>query len=255
MTSSLVSMLPANLPAHLLFMLFVAFSVYVQTLTGFALSLMLLGLVGLTHLFPLPDAVNAVSFLTIINAATFLQRRRPMRIEPVMKVAVLASMAGSFIGMGILVYLAANALQLLRTLLGLIIIGCALLLWRMGQPRATPSPPRVFAAVGALSGVLGGLFSAAGPPLVYVVYRQPWPLARIQESLIFAFGVGALLRLVVLGLAGQIGAQSLLLAAEAIPVVLLVTLLSANRKPPVSRETLKHMVCLLLIAAGVGMLA
>jgi hypothetical protein len=90
---------------------------------------------------------------------------------------------------------------------------------------------------------------------VYVVYRQPWPLARIQESLIFAFGVGALLRLVVLGLAGQIGAQSLLLAAEAIPVVLLVTLLSANRKPPVSRETLKHLVCLLLIAAGVGMLA
>lgn len=251
----LVAMLDAHLAAHLLFVLFVAFSVYVQTLTGFALSLMLLGLVGLTHLFPLPDAANAVSFLSLVNAASFLHRRRPIRIEPAMKLAVLASMAGSFIGMGILTYVAANSLQLLRTLLGLIIIGCALLLWRIGQPRAATSPARAFAGVGVLSGVLGGMFSTAGPPLVYLVYRQPWPLARIQESLIFAFGVGALLRLVVLGLAGQISAQSLLLAAEAVPVVLLVTLLGANRKPPVSRETLKHLVCLLLIGAGVGMLA
>ena len=247
-------MLPANIAANVLFVLFVAFSVYVQTLTGFALALMLLGLVGLTQLFPLPDAVNAVSFITVINAVTFLRRRRPIRIEPVMKTAVLASMAGSFVGMGILTYLAAHSLHLLRTLLGLIVIGCALLLWRMGQPRETTSPPRVFAAVGALSGVLGGMFSAAGPPLVYVVYRQPWPLERIQESLIFAFGVGALLRIVVLGLAGQISVQSLLLAAEAIPVVLLVTLFSANRKLPVSRATLKHIVCALLIAAGAGIL-
>ena len=254
MTMSLSSLLTTDLAAHLLFVLFVAFSVYVQTLTGFALSLMLLGLVGLTHLFALPDAVIAVSFLTVVNAATFLRRRRPVRIEPAMKTAVLASIAGSFVGMAILIHLAAHSLQQLRTLLGLSIIGCALLLWRLGQPRATTSPPRAFAAVGVLSGVLGGLFSAAGPPLVYLVYRQPWPLARIQESLIFAFGMGALLRLVVLGLAGQISAQSLLLAATAIPVVLLVTLLSANRKPPFSPAVLKHLVCLLLIAAGGGML-
>lgn len=32
---------------------------------------MLLGLVGLTNLFPLADAVNAVSFLVVINALTF----------------------------------------------------------------------------------------------------------------------------------------------------------------------------------------
>ncbi|MFC7208612.1 TSUP family transporter [Comamonas endophytica] len=231
-----------------------AFAVYVQSLTGFALSLVLLGLVGLTHLFPLPDAVNAVSFLTVMNAAMFLYRRRPVRIEPAMRIAVASSMAGSFIGMGILVYLAANAMHLLRALLGLIIIGCALLLWRMAEPRQDTSPPRVFAGVGLLSGVLGGLFSAAGPPLVYVVYRQPWPLARIQEALIFSFGVGALLRLAVLGLGGQISVQSLLLAAQAIPVVLLVTALSANRKLPVSRAILQRIVCGLLLCAGFGML-
>ena len=150
MTTSLVAMLPANIAAHVLFVLFVAFSVYVQTLTGFALALVLLGLVGLTQLFPLPDAVNAVSFITVINAVTFLWRRRPIRIEPAMETTVLASMAGSFVGMGILTYLAAHSLHLLRTLFGLIIIGCALLLWRMGQPRKTTSPPRVFSLPGLI---------------------------------------------------------------------------------------------------------
>lgn len=243
-----------SLTAHLLFLLFVAFSVCVQSFTGFALSLMLLGLVGLTDVFALTDVVNAVSFMAVVNAASFLHRRRPLKVYPAMKTAVMASMVGSFIGMGILTYLAANAVHLLRTLLGLIIIGCALLLWRMAKPHEHTSPPRVFAAVGVVSGVLGGMFSASGPPLVYVVYRQPWPLERIQESLIFAFGIGAVLRISVLGVAGQISLQSLLLAAEAIPVVLLVTWFTAKRKLPVSREVLKHIVCGLLIAAGFGML-
>lgn len=249
-----IPIVDGGLAAHLTFVLFVAASVYLQNLTGFALSLMLLGLIGLTNLFPLPDAVNAVSFVVLMNAVTFLYRRRPLRIEPAMKAAVMANVLGSFVGMGLLTYLAANAHHLLKTLLGLIVIGCALLLWRMARPHEHTSTPKVFAFVGVLSGVLGGMFSAAGPPLVYVVYRQPWPLERIQESLIFSFGVGALLRLVVLGLAGQVSTQSLLLAAEAIPVVLLVTVFTANRKLPVSRETLKHIVCVLLICAGVGML-
>ena len=147
MTTSLVAMLPANIAVHVLF---VAFSVYVQTLTGFALALVLLGLVGLTQLFPLPDAVHAVSFITVINAVTFLWRRRPIRIEPAMETTVLASMAGSFVGMGILTYLAAHSLHLLRTLFDLIVIGCALLLWRMGWPRETTSPPRVFSLPGLI---------------------------------------------------------------------------------------------------------
>lgn len=171
-----------------------------------------------------------------------------------MKSAVLFSLLGSFIGMAILVYLANHAVHLLRTLFGLIIIACALLLWRIAKPHETTSSPRVFAGVGLLSGVLGGLFSASGPPLVYLAYRQPWTLPRIQESLIFCFGVGALLRIAVLGMSGQIGQLTMVLAAEAIPVVWLVTLLTANRKLPFSRETLKHLVCLLLMGAGCAML-
>jgi hypothetical protein len=49
----------AHLAAHLTFLVFVAGAVYAQALTGFALALILLGLVGATDLVPLTDAVNA----------------------------------------------------------------------------------------------------------------------------------------------------------------------------------------------------
>ena len=167
---------------------------------------------------------------------------------------MLASFPGYIVGMGLLVMLAAGAFDTLRFLLGLSIIVCALLLWRSGKPYEEPSSPRTFAIMGGVSGILGGLFSSPGPPLVYVTYRQPWPLRAIQESLIFSFGVGTAFRLIVLGSTGQISMQSVLLGVTSLPVAFLVTAWAANRPPPCSRKILQHVVCTLLILSGAGML-
>jgi hypothetical protein len=78
-------------------------------------------------------------------------------------------------------------------LLGLSIVSCALLLWRAASPRKAVSS--AFVLDGGISGLLGGVFSASGPPLVYLMYRQPLAHAHVQESLILFFGIGALLRL------------------------------------------------------------
>lgn len=239
---------------HLLFVIFVAISVYTSNLTGFALALVLLGLVGLTNIVPLPDAVNAVTIIIVVNAAVFLYKRRPFRIQPEIKPAVAASLIGSLVGMALLTLLAIHAFHVLRTLLGICVIACAILLWMAAKPQPVPSSPRTFVFVGALSGILGGMFATAGPPLVYAVYRQPWSVEVIQESLIFSFGVGAVLRLMVMGISGQISALALQLAAEALPVAFAVTTLAANARPPASKETLRHIVCVLLVIAGMGIL-
>lgn len=239
---------------HLLFELFVAIAVYAQNLTGFALALILLGLVGLTNVVPLQEAVNATTVISLVNAVLFLSRRRPLHIQPAIRPAVIASVAGTLVGMALLTFLAAHSFGTLRRLLGLCVIGCAILLWKAARPHPAPSSPRTFAFVGLLSGVLGGMFSTSGPPLVYAVYRQPWGLEAIQESLVFCFGVGSALRLAVLGLTGHVHLLALQLAAEALPVVFVVTLLAANRPPPVSKEVLQRIVCGLLVGAGVGIL-
>ena len=242
------------LHVHVMFALFVGISVYASNLTGFALALVLLGLVGVTNIVPLQDAVNAVTIIIIVNALFFLHKRRPLRIQPAIKTAVATSLGGSLLGMALLTYLAANAFHVLRLLLGICVIACAALLWRSVKPYPVESDRKTFALVGVLSGVLGGLIATAGPPLVYATYRQPWSIEVIQESLIFTFGVGAVLRLAVMTASGHMSSISVQLAAEAVPVAMLVTALAANRRPPFSKQVLQRIVCVLLVCAGVGIL-
>ena len=226
---------------------------YAQNVTGFALALILLGLVGATDLLPLPDAVNAVMVIVLANACTFLYHRRPLRFEPSLWPAVASSVLGAVAGTLLLTWLAASAYQVLRLLLGCSIVACALLLWHASRPRQAISPRIAFVLAGGVAGLLGGMFAAPGPPLVYLMYRQPLPQARIQEALILFFGIGALLRLAIIVPTGQFSLYGLQLTAKSIPVVYLVTSFAARRRPPLPPKLLKSTICLLLTATGAGM--
>ena len=239
---------------HVAFVLFVVISAYAQTLTGFAQSLILLGLVGMTDIVPLPDAVNAATVLGFFNAWTMLYWRWPVRFEPVLWPAVAASAAGIVAGAFLLTWLAGTAYEALRFILGLGIVGCALLLWSKATPLPAISPPTTFAAVGGLSGLMAGMFSTPGPPMVYLMYRQPLAHARIQESLLLIFGIGSILRLSVVVPSGHFSLQSFQLAAEALPAVILVTTFASRRPPPLSPRRLRAIVCGLLVGTGAGML-
>ena len=139
---------------HLLLLLFVALAVYAQNLTGFALALILLGLIGATDLVPLADAVNAVAVLSLVNAGTFLYRRRPLKLELSLWPAVAAGVVGVIAGTMLLTWLAGAAHEVLRLLLGLSIVLCALLLWRAAAPLRAVSSRASFAVAGALSGLI-----------------------------------------------------------------------------------------------------
>jgi hypothetical protein len=238
---------------HPLFLMFVALAAYAQNLTGFALALILLGLVGATDLVPLPDAVNAVTVMALTNGVTFMVRRWPVHLERSVWPAFASSIPGAIGGTLVMAWLAGAAYEILRLLLGVSIILCALLLWRAAKPLKTVSSRGAFALAGGISGLLGGMFSASGPPLVYLMYRQPWAHARIQESLILFFGMGSLLRLAIIVLAGRFTLHAAALTAEAIPVVFAVTAFAAGRPPPLSPGLLKAMVCLLLVITGAGL--
>jgi uncharacterized membrane protein YfcA len=243
----------APLWTHATFLVFVAGAVYAQAITGFALALILLGLIGATNLVPLPDAVNASTIIAFCTAWTFLYRRRALRVERVLIPTVVASAAGIVVGALLLTWLAGTAYQVLRLVLGASIVACALSLWRAAQPLPSLSSPAVYAITGGVSGLLAGMFSAPGPPLVYLLYRQPKPLAWIQQSLMVVFGLGTLLRLLIVVPSGQFSLLSLQLAAEAVPVVFVVTFYTARRAPPLSPKLLRSLVCALLIGTGLSM--
>jgi uncharacterized membrane protein YfcA len=129
---------------HLLFLIFVALAVYAQTLTEFALALILLGLIGATDLMPLIDAVNAVTVIVLTAAITFLYRRWPLQLERPLWPAAASSVVGTVAGVIVLTSLAGAAYEVLRLLLGLSIVFCALLLWRAAKPRKAVSSRGAF---------------------------------------------------------------------------------------------------------------
>lgn len=243
----------AQLEIHVTFLAFVAVAVYAQALTGFALALILLGLVGATNLLPLTDAVNASTLTGFCTAWMFLYRRGSLHVERVLVPTLIASVAGVVAGALLVGWLATTAYQVLRLVLGISIVACALSLWRAAQLLPSMSSRSAFAVTGGLAGLMGGMFSAGGPPLVYLLYRQPKPLGWAREQLMVFFAFSTTLRLLVVVPSGQISLFDLQLAAEALPVVFLMTWLAVRHPRPLSPRLFKGLICALLVATGVSM--
>jgi uncharacterized membrane protein YfcA len=84
---------------------------------------------------------------------------------------------------GLLEWLAGTRADLLRLILGLVIIVSSLQLARKPQPLVKQSGDSSFLLFGGIAGVMGGMFSTAGPPLVYHFYRRPISLVMVRETL------------------------------------------------------------------------
>lgn len=236
-----------------MFLASVALACTIQNLTGFAFGLVLLGLTALTGVAPLPLLTHVMSVLVLVNAAGLFWRRRPQFEPGVMGPTLGASLLGVALGVALLQLLSTNWMPLLQGLLALTIGVAALDLLVRPTPRAQRAPATHFAAFGLLSGVLGGLFSTAGPPLVYHLYRQPLPLERIRDALVTVFAVNAVLRLLLMAASGELDLRVLQLSAEALPLVWGLSWYMAGRPPPVSPERLRPLVSLLLIGVALSL--
>ena len=142
----------------------------------------------------------------------------------------------------------------LQWLLGLTILACAMLLVLRTQPLERVSGRGSFVFFGTISGVLGGLFSSAGPPMVYHLYRQPLPLAVIRNTLLLLFSFNAVLRLSLVTWQGTLKVSTLWLSLEALPVVVGLTWLVRRYASADSMRAVRRMVFVLLLAAGFGLL-
>ncbi|MCW5711403.1 TSUP family transporter [Shinella sp.] len=226
---------------------------YVQTLTGFALGLLMMGGVGLTGLVPLPDAAVLVGILGLVNAAQVLAKGWRDIARREFLLVIFISLAFLVLGYWLLGLLLAASLDWLKLVLGAIIILSSLQLLLRPTPFATPSGPGSFVFFGAIAGVMGGLFSTAGPPLVYHFYRQPLRAVSIRETLVAIFAVNGLLRLVLVGLAGNMPSASFWWGLLCIPVVMAFTLLARRYPPPLTPMGLRRVAFCLLFLSGISL--
>lgn len=238
---------------HLLFLACVALATYAQTMTGFAFGLVLLGLSGVFQLASVSEVANVVSVLSLVNAAVTLARARPQVNWSLLTPAMISSLLGVGVGVSALTWISGSATVLLQLLLGVTILACAVLLVARTQPLAQLSSRASSVFFGGVSGVLGGLFSSAGPPMVYHLYRQPLPLATIRNSLLILFSLNAMVRLALVTGQGAFMASSFWLSVQALPIVIAVTWMARRYSTVDSMKTVKRMVFALLLAAGLGL--
>lgn len=236
------------------FLLCVAIATCAQSITGFALALILLGLTGLFELAPLAEVANVATVMSLFTAVIALRGAHDSLDVPIMRATVTGSAFGVAAGVALLAWLSANVVMVLRLLLGLVVIACAVIVLVRTHPLPERSSKASFRGFGFLSGVLGGLFSASGPPLVYQFYRQPLALDTVRDTLVASLAAGGVIRLVMVVASGQFSLRSLWLSALAVPLAMAITWWLRRHPPTWPRATVLKIVCVLLVITGVGLI-
>jgi uncharacterized protein len=242
-----------SLPLLLAFLGLIAFGAYVQTVTGFAFGLIVMGGVGLSGAVPLPDAAVVVSLLVLVNAAQILRSNWRSAFNREFWLVLASSLPTLIASYALLEWLAADNLDLLRIALGAVILFAAVQLVLPGAALAQRSSDGSFVLAGIAGGVLSGLFATSGPPLVYHLYRQPFPLQRIRETLVAVFAVNSVFRVGVVAASGNLSASVLWLSALAVPSVAGATWLARRWPPALSPRTMRRLVFLLLALSGLSL--
>jgi len=228
---------------------------YMQTLTGFAFGLIMMGGIGLTGLMPLPDAAVLVGCMVLVNAAQVLVRGWRDIAWRSFRPVIVASIVGLAAGYVMLDAMVSASIDWLKLALGIVIIISSIQLAMQPAPLKTHSSAGSFVFFGAAAGLMGGLFSTAGPPLVYHFYRQPLSAASIRETLVAIFAVNAVIRLAMVAAAGDMPHSGFWWGLLCVPVVMTMTFAAKRWPPPLSALSIRRVAFGLLFLSGLSLAA
>lgn len=232
-----------------------ALASYFQTVTGFGLGMIVIGVTSGFALAPLPVVAAVVSLVTLVNSGVALRGRLHLidwRAARAVLAGVLPSIA---LGVLLLDYLSASAANTLKFLLGAAITYSGVVFALRPAQLAERSPDRSFFVTGLFSGLFGGLFGMAGPPAIFHFYRQPMDLAAVRCMLLLVFTFTSVGRVIFVGFRGGLTADVWLLTGFAVLFVALATLAGRRYPPPLGPMTMRRIAYSVLILLGLGLMA
>ena len=238
----------------LTFLVLVVLGSYVQTVSGFAIALILTGGITALGLAPIPFTANVVSFVALANVATALHKRYHDINLTLMAYSALGLLLFSGVGLVLLNYLSKNAVSLLEILLGISILIGGIMLMMHPHPIKRVSSNSLHLVVGSVGGLFSGLFSAGGPPIAIHFYRQPLPFSEVRATLLVLLGIMSIIRLGMEGASGHIGMDVLQLSAVSMPVSILATLAARRFPPPLSDLAMRRFAFGILCVMGLSLI-
>ena len=244
------------LESNILFLiLFIGLGAMIQTVTGFAMGLVIIGGVTLFGLADIAFIAIIISLISGVNTLIAL-RYAYKHIKWIFVAKVSVTMLPALVlGVLVLDYLSNDYYVGLQKLLGLVIVTGGILLMLRPTPWNKISHPAWLMLTGTAGGFIGGMYSAGGAPLAYFMYRQPLEINVIRATLLCFFALTTALRTVVVGIQGQLTTEILSVFVLAVPVVIIVTLTMTRLLHLVPDGLVRKLVFLLLVAMGIMLIA
>ena len=234
----------------ILFSLIVLLGSLVQTLTGFAMGMLIVACVGALRMVDLPTLAAVVSLLTIINVGLALRGKLGQVDRHLFTWLALGQVPAIVVGVALLDWLHGNAYRALEATLGVFTLAGAVSLYFKPAPWRHVAGRLQSWLAGSAGGLVGGLFSASGPILGWFAYRQPLPVEVIRATLLMCFAITTTTRTLVVGVGGGLTYQVGVYAAVGIPTVVAGTLFGRWLTPRVRADQIKQGANLLLGLLG-----
>ena len=203
-------------------------------------------------LVPLPLAALTCNFAAMINSSLALG----IRTHKIKWRATLLMIGGCLpmigIGVWLLDYLSSNDLDLLRLILAGTLTIAALGSLRTPAQEKGESGPVSFILAGGVGGIMGGLLAIPGPPLVFQLYRQPYPLEVVRDCLLFTFMFTAASRILIVAGSSGISMDVFKTVGFCLPVIFAATWIGKKFPPPITEETMKKGVLVGVLISALG---
>lgn len=226
----------------------VILSAFVQGTTGFGF--------GLTAMALLPFIVSPqqanilVTILSVVNSLTITLRMHRHANWRAVAMFLLGAVVGLPIGV---YYLRMLSAVVLKRIVGLVVTGAALSVMFSDQVR--PRPVRQFWApvAGTIGGVLSGVASIGGPPVILYTLLCRWDKEEMKATLVTYFTIAGLIKVAILMYSGMFTAKICTWAALTAPIVILGTHVGMHVFRFIPQKTFRRIVCVLLVLIGLGM--
>ena len=238
----------------LYFSVMVVIATAVQTITGFALGLILVALCTAFGVMSVIDCAAIVSLVSMMNAGLLLRRSYRDLNGGVVTAIMVGLIPTLLLGFYWLDEFGRDQVSLLKNIIGAMVLVAGMTLMLRPSPYSSLSAKPFFIGSGLIGGLFGGLFSAAGAPIAYLMYRQPLSISVIRSSLLAVFFLSTFVRAVTGGLAGHYTPDVLIKTLVAAPVMLLVTMLIEPTLPAIPDQMVRRLVFFSLMALGLYLL-
>lgn len=209
----------------------IAVGTYFQTVTGFGLGMIVMGVTSGFDLAPVPFIAMVISFVTLVNSTVALPGKLHHIDWPAARAVLLGVLPSILVGVLLLEYLSSEFSRLLQFMLGAAIIYSGLVFAFRAKQLKVKSSQRSFFLSGFFSGLFGGLFGMAGPPVIFHFYRQPMELVVVRNMLLLVFATTSGTRTLFVMAQGALDSSTLMFSALAVPLVAISTFVG-RRYPP-----------------------